>query len=233
MLRQNGPAETLKLITEVCGGSDSPVISLLYCHPDVKAQLKSDQNGKCAYCERMFNGDYGAVEHYRPKGGWQQEVGEKLKRPGYYWLAYEWGNLLYSCDECNTSYKRNLFPLSVPDTRDIDNRDISREDPLLLNPSSEDPGEHIGFNKEMAVPRIIDGVPSAKGLKTIELLGLNTRLALKQARRDAYRTFKALKVFRQIVEATNNTSGLSLIDGLIAKHTSEYAEFTGLYLNQV
>lgn len=233
ILRQEGPAETQNLIDAVEGGNDSPVISSLYRHPDVKAQLKSDQNGKCAYCERKFNGDYGAVEHYRPKGGWQQESGERLNKPGYYWLAYEWSNLLYSCSECNTSYKQNLFPLEDPMTRDIVNRDVSREEPLLLNPSTENPGQHIGFHKEMVVPRIINGMPSEKGQKTIELLGLNSRLELKQARREAFFKYKKFKLLMAIAERAEDAVTLSIVDGLILSQTSEYAEFTGMYLYQI
>lgn len=233
VLRQEGPAETQKLINAVVGGNDSPEIAPLYRHPDVKDQLRSDQNGKCAYCERKFNGDYGTVEHYRPKGGWQQERGDRLEKPGYYWLAYEWSNLLYSCDECNTSFKKNLFPLTDPTSRDIVNRDISKEQPLLVNPTIEDPGLYIAFRREIAVPRIIDAVESEKGQTTIDLLGLNSRLALKQARRAAFFEVKTLRKLRKMAETTNNLEELPLIDWLIERHTGEYAEFTGMYLNQI
>lgn len=233
VLRKNGPAKTQELIDAVAGGNDCPKIDALYRHPDVKAQLKTDQNGKCAYCERKFNGDYGAVEHYRPKGGWQQEHGDALKKPGYYWLAYEWENLLFSCDECNTSCKKNLFPLANPDSRDIGNRDISSEDPLLVNPATEDPGAYIAFHKEMAVPRMVDGMPSAKGMRTIDVLGLNNRLVLKQARREVFFEVKALKKLRTILMITNNIQALLLVDNIIRMHTSEYAEFTGMFQNQV
>ena len=233
VLQQNGPDETQKLIAAVDGGNDSPTFDPLYRRADVKAQLKSDQNDKCAYCERKINGDYGAVEHYRPKGGWQQNRGDQLEKPGYYWLAYEWSNLLYSCDECNTSYKMNLFPLAKPADRDIEHRDVSREQPLLVNPTTEDPGAFIGFHKEMAVPRVFDGVPSDKGRKTIEVLELNSRLSLKQARRDAFFEFKALTKLKMIVVAINDINAMSLVDFLIQSHTNEYAEFTGMYLNQV
>ena len=233
VLRENGPAKTQELVDAVAGGNDSPEIDALYRHPDVKAQLKSDQNGKCAYCERKFNGDYGAVEHYRPKGAWQQERGDALNKPGYYWLAYEWENLLYSCDECNTSCKKNLFPLANPVSRDIPHRDISSEDPLLVNPATEDPGAYIAFHKEMAVPRVVDGRPSAKGTRSIDVLGLNSRLVLKQARREAFFKVKKLKKLRAILVTTNDVQAITLVDDIIRMHTSEFAEFTGMFQNQV
>ena len=233
VLQQNGPAETQKLIVAVDGGNDSPTFDSLYRHADVKAQLKRDQNDKCAYCERKLNGDYGAVEHYRPKGAWQQNQGDQLEKPGYYWLAYEWSNLLYSCDECNTSYKMNLFPLANPADRDIEHRDVSKEQPLLVNPTTDDPGTYIGFRREIAVPRIIDGVPSEKGQKTIDLLGLNSRPVLKQARMDSFLKYKKYRVLKAIIEKIGDIQALAIVESLITTHTGEYAEFTGMYLNQV
>jgi uncharacterized protein (TIGR02646 family) len=234
VLIQEGPKEKQKLIDAVDGGNDRPCFEeSLYRDSVVKAQLKSDQNEKCAYCERKINGDYGAVEHYRPKGGWQQKDGDKLNQPGYYWLAYEWSNLLFSCDECNTSFKKNLFPLSDPSQRDITHRDISREQPLLINPSIEDPGLYIGFRSEMAVPRVVDDVESEKGKTTIELLGLNSRLALKQARRDAFFQYKRLKTFKQLAEKFGNQEALTLIDEALQYQIGENAEFTGMYMNQM
>ena len=97
----------------------------IYADDEVKKQLKSDQFGKCAYCERSLNGDFGAVEHFRPKGGYQIEDEKYLRKPGYYWLAYDWNNLLYSCSECNTCYKRNFFPLANENQRDIEHENIT------------------------------------------------------------------------------------------------------------
>jgi len=48
---------------------------------------------------------------YRPKGAVQQAPGQKKEYPGYYWLAYDWNNLLFICTACNTK-KRELFPLT-------------------------------------------------------------------------------------------------------------------------
>lgn len=77
--------------------------TLIYNGRSVKEQLREDQHQKCAYCECDLTGDYGAVEHYRPKKGWQEKHHDTLHEPGYYWLAYEWNNLLCSCDKCNRS----------------------------------------------------------------------------------------------------------------------------------
>ena len=51
---------------------------------DVKEQLCKDQYSKCIYCECKLNGDYGHIEHFRPKGGYTIYPNNKpLYTPGY------------------------------------------------------------------------------------------------------------------------------------------------------
>ena len=65
-------------------------------------------HGKCAYCERYYKLD---VEHYRPKGAISDENGNPLRATGYYWLGYEWSNLLPSCISCNREGGKGIkFP---------------------------------------------------------------------------------------------------------------------------
>jgi hypothetical protein len=66
-----------------------------------KAQLLRETSGKCAYCEASFTAvSFGDVEHFRPKSV-------------YWWLAYCYDNYLASCQICNQSFKRDLFPLQA------------------------------------------------------------------------------------------------------------------------
>lgn len=68
----------------------------IYGAKDVKGTLIDIQNYKCAFCEaRIGHIDDGDVEHFRPKKGFIQIEGDKLTRPGYYWLAYDWDNLFW------------------------------------------------------------------------------------------------------------------------------------------
>jgi len=81
---------------------------------------------KCGYCEREISGYYGDAEHYRPKGavkrklktgGFEEPTCEilhpvsgttlTLGHPGYFWLAYDWRNLLPSCVFCNSGQGKN------------------------------------------------------------------------------------------------------------------------------
>lgn len=153
----------------------------LYAHATVKAALLQAQHGKCCFCEaKIGHIHYGDVEHFRPKKGYRQQQGEPLTRPGYYWLAYEWGNLFLACALCNQQFKRNLFPLSDPNTRARSHKDdIRQETPLLLNPADDDPEHHISFREEIAFPR--NG--SLRGQTTIDVAGLN-RPAIWERRLD-------------------------------------------------
>src|SRR5687768_16401150 len=59
----------------------------------VREALWNMQGKKCCYCERyrdeVLESD---IEHFRPKAGIQG-----VKAGGYWWLAYEWNNLFFSC----------------------------------------------------------------------------------------------------------------------------------------
>jgi len=74
----------------------------------VAVALKDLYNNKCAYCEKLcYNPE---VEHFRPKG---RVIGPKPNPHGYYWLCYEWTNLLPSCHDCNSvEAKGDKFPIN-------------------------------------------------------------------------------------------------------------------------
>ena len=153
----------------------------VYGASSVKQSLLVAQKGKCAFCESKFEHiAFGDVEHFRPKGGWIQAEGDTLTRPGYYWLAYDWGNLFASCQICNQQFKRNLFPLSDPLTRARSHHDdLTSELCLLLDPSADQPELHIGFRQEYPFPLNA----SERGDVTIRTFGLD-REELNEMRRD-------------------------------------------------
>lgn len=78
-------------------------------------------NKKCAYCETPVSRSVFHAEHYRPKGRVtangkkvkiQDDQGNDIDHPGYFWLAFDWRNLLPSCALCNTvNGKKNQFPI--------------------------------------------------------------------------------------------------------------------------
>jgi len=166
----------------------------IYGHKSVKEALIRAQHDKCCFCEsKVTHVAYGDVEHFRPKKGFRQKRSDKLGRPGYYWLAYEWSNLFFSCQLCNQRYKANLFPLVNPNGRALCHADeIANEKPLFVNPC-EDPEDHISFQRELAVPLR----QSRMGRTTINTLGLN-RPRLQERRKDRH---EELRILRAVAEA--------------------------------
>lgn len=173
--------------------------SSIYAEDSVKEQLKKDQSEKCCFCESHITDiSYGDVEHFRPKGAYRQKRKQKLQRPGYYWLAYEWDNLFLSCTLCNQRYKKNLFPLLNPDKRAISHKgSIRKEKPALINPCTEDPSDSLTFRGEHIL-----GL-NDRGEKTINILGLD-RVTLDENRREKLAGLKLIHsmmlVFQQRIE---------------------------------
>jgi uncharacterized protein (TIGR02646 family) len=153
----------------------------IYGHKTVKAQLRREQHEKCCFCEGSFSAHgFGDVEHFRPKAGFKQKAKDKLSKPGYYWLAYEWDNLFFSCQICNQQFKKNLFPLVPGATRAINHRSVPKveavADTLLINPALDDPEQHISFRQEVPFGK------TDKGEESIKTYGL-IRESLNEARR--------------------------------------------------
>jgi hypothetical protein len=69
-----------------------------------------------------------------------------LRKPGYYWLAYEWNNLFLACQLCNQLFKKNLFPLLDPTTRAASHKDnVENEKPAFIDPTIDDPKNLFPF----------------------------------------------------------------------------------------
>ncbi len=153
--------------------------SRIYGSKAVKSLLLEAQFRKCCYCERkILPSAFGDVEHFRPKAGVRSVSSSTLIRPGYYWLAYDWTNLLVSCGVCNTKYKHTFFPLRNERRRARWHGDsIELENPLLVDPAREEPREHIRYDGD--APYAL----TMRGQTTIEILGLR-RGDLREARKD-------------------------------------------------
>ncbi len=177
----------------------------IYGHDKVKDQLKRDQHGKCDFCEgKILAHNYGDVEHFRPKAGWKQTATDKkIVKPGYYWLAYAWSNMMLSCTLCNQRHKGNIFPLRNPKSRAKSNVDkLSREKPVFIDPTTEDPGRFIVFKAEVCVG--ID--PEGRGEKTIEALGLNRPDLLEDRRERLEKVDNTLRTFESQGQLTKEVS---------------------------
>lgn len=171
--------------------------STIYGAKDVKKQLKADQYNKCCYCESKFTANSpGDVEHFRPKGGFKEEGITGLLKPGYYWLAYDWNNLFFSCEVCNRSFKKNYFPLVDPDQRAIPHTSNIIEQALLISPL-EDPSIHLEFYKDIIKAK------DERGAASIKYYGLK-RTGLLEKRLSSYKIIKNMGPFKGDVDKIDN-----------------------------
>jgi hypothetical protein len=122
-------------------------------------------HGRCAYCEGDARSvSFGDGEHWRPKGRVTDKDGTPAvdpesgeEHPGYFWLAYEWHNLLPACQQCNSGeadYKGKGTQFPIGGTRVFEPRHgmtydelNDLEQPILLHPFYDDPTEHIEFDE--------------------------------------------------------------------------------------
>jgi uncharacterized protein (TIGR02646 family) len=182
-----------------------------YRHAAVRDALDAAFHRKCAYCESAYGATQPVdVEHYRPKGSVQSATGAAL--PGYWWLAATWDNLLPSCIDCNrrrsqtdmtgtraVSGKGERFPLADERRRARGPGEEAHEQPLLLHPYRDDPGEHLEFMAEGVVRPALDarGADSRKGDATIDVVGLNRRGLVEHRRAQLLRVLAQLESVRR------------------------------------
>jgi hypothetical protein len=184
-------------------------------------------NGFCAYCESPVQAvGFGDAEHFRPKAMVQVMAGTKRQKvkingqlhPGYYWLAYDWRNLLPACSQCNSKGKGNLFPVAgthitappapgAPD--DLD----ELEQPLILHPYFDEPAQHLRFGAR-GVVAAIDEDP--RGKESIRVYGLE-RDALKPLREAAQRL--ALKDVLDAIDDPQEEVAIQRVQAELAKLT--------------
>jgi hypothetical protein len=116
LTNQNGKGKQERQNNVALMGQNPPAVDSLvftvYKEDEVRQALNQLFHGKCAYCESTYAATAPVdVEHYRPKG--RIVAGRKKKKPGYYWLAAEWANLLPSCIDCNRA-RRQEIPFASP-----------------------------------------------------------------------------------------------------------------------
>jgi uncharacterized protein (TIGR02646 family) len=132
-----------------------------------KDYFEKAQEEKCAYCEGnpLVTGD-GTIDHFRPKVEVKGKGNKKtIHRPGYWWLAYDWNNWLFSCLKCNR-LKGNQFPVRAP--AQLQQGCEHAEDALLIQPYLQDPECHFEFNEAGVI-----GPTSEEGDATIKALKLD------------------------------------------------------------
>ena len=192
---------TKKLIKDVEDGKPVKITDLYKEQKRIYFQHDDHFYGKCVYCESLISSNQpGDIEHFRPKGKVtdldNKEVmiivdGEEISHPGYYWLAYEWTNLMPACADCNRPSSGNSegkkigkwmkFPVEGQYAHQPG--DEVNETPLLINPLVEDPSLHLKIDSLGIIDTVQD---STIGKTCLEVFGLNDRTSLVDERKEMY-----------------------------------------------
>ncbi|PTL79840.1 HNH endonuclease [Vitiosangium sp. GDMCC 1.1324] len=104
------------------------------------------QHYKCCYCEHREQSKRNDVEHFRPKARADRKPGAHEDH-GYWWLAWTWENLLFSCRNCNQPpAKSDKFPLAEGSEALLEGQPPPGKERLfLIDPAIESGIEHIQF----------------------------------------------------------------------------------------
>jgi len=148
------------------------------CYKKANTKLNELYLDKCAYCESKYLAtSWTDIEHYRPKSK-------------YYWLAYEWSNLLPTCPKCNR-LKNDEFPIINDEKRikshpefngkldktkcKITASELVDEEAYIINPEIDNPDLFLDFKIENNKKGIeIYGIDvKNRGEKTIDVCNLN------------------------------------------------------------
>lgn len=192
-----------------------------YSDDAVKYALEKLFHGKCAYCESFYASQAPVdVEHFRPKGQVSGEPGHRgywwlamnwtnllpscidCNRRRWQAVPAIPDSLVALLDSPTLSDgkaslgKADLFPLAgLRATSEAS--PLADEQPLLINPCDDDPAQDLAFYIDrdhpvsLLVPAMVDERPSARGVASIHVYGLN-RLGLVQERTRVLRKLEFL-----------------------------------------
>jgi hypothetical protein len=204
------------------------------------------QHSKCCFCEKPLEGKIEQdVEHFRPKaevrpwnvprrlsaqGVTVEQPAQVRSEPGYAQLAYSPFNYAMACKTCNSTLKKNFFP--VEGTRDptaTDPLQMNGEKALLIYPigtGDANPEQLIDFEALSPVPKSAAGFNRRRALVTIELFKLDDCSRRRQLFK--HRAFMVRMLFLELEErasaatASRRQQHQTAIDAL----TSPEAPFT-------
>lgn len=143
---------------------------------------------RCMYCVDSHGSD---IEHFWPKAT-------------YVYKAFEWPNMLLCCTECGR-LKGDRFPL------------LAGGQPVLVDPSAEDPWEHLDFDPDTgnltARFDTTSASPSTRGVGTVRLLQLDRREAMTEGYRRTYRRLS--ECIRRALAVPGAIDAIQLVSDLL------------------
>lgn len=131
--------------------------------------LKQAFSEKCGYCECI---EAGTIDHFWPRNP------EGIDRLNIINIdrTWDWDNLILCCSTCQ-SFKRNSLPFNTAGDR-------------IINPREDEPLYYLDINTKtghiIARPIKANGIEQC-GLYTLQILGLDHREDIADARRRVYR----------------------------------------------
>lgn len=148
---------------------------------NIKAVLETMCVGTeiCNYCEQNEAND---IEHIAPKSFFPEK-------------AFVWNNYLLACKQCNTGYKLDTCYVLNDDGNIVDvTRGTQPLHPTLafINPRLENPNDFLLLNMEAYQFELLpdlDNAQTHKANKTLDILKLNERDVLIEARKNAARYY--------------------------------------------
>lgn len=198
------------------------------------------QHSKCCFCEKPLEGAIEQdVEHFRPKAevkpwpvprplqsaGISPPVGLAASpQPGYAWLAYHPLNYAIACKTCNSTLKKNQFPIAgTRGAAGTEPAGLQEELPLLIYPLGEldEPAQDLmGFVGLSPVPRVDRGHRRHRALVTIALFQLDRRPPLLKLR--AYLLsllFSELELLDKANSDAERSSHQTVVENLLRPQT--------------
>lgn len=152
----------------------------------LKKILKDLYGEKCWYSECSIEGDFGDVDHFRPKNESTDENGNVLLQDGYWWLAYDYNNYRMSCEKCNRPYgsegKKERFPLKTGTVPAVNPN--SKDDNILLDPCSSSDCDLIDCDDSGAI------VPTSSNPDDIYRVGMSVKILNLQEFNTARKTVR-------------------------------------------
>lgn len=141
-------------------------------------------NQKCAYCETPSEGkSFVGVDSFRPNSD-ALNLDGTVSPNHYWWLMYDWENLVPACMNCNR-LKGRRFPIDGKRAEiGATGNALNAETPLLIDPFSDQPADDLIFSEDGLVAG-----KSERGRISVEVYSLN-REVLVASRRDALAEFR-------------------------------------------
>ncbi|MGN7919757.1 AAA family ATPase [Lysobacter sp. 22409] len=179
----------------------------LFLGEDVFAALDAQFKSKCAYCESGLSLHESRIDPFRPILAAADPRTREESPDHYGWLAFEWRNLMYACNEC-VSAKRNRFPVDTPRALPMTawRQTVASESALLIDPCRDDPARHLAFLPDGRLAGKTD-----KGAVSIEVLNLNRPRLVEERRRWI---FDLLTTIHQAIDPDAEAVAIGLIDEL-------------------